>query len=312
MMNMLYEFIDFLIENFLVVTLVFMGLFLCVNRRNGLSFMRTEHCDTNYCNDENCVRCNKYHDTAIKALNKVSSINNQIISFKIQKGLDFVYRPTETGFKQKPNVFYYDNLQARNIWDKQFKRRLADCLLIEKSFKTIKTEMEFLLENPDLGTWKKNRTHNGSWDVFHLINQGSTVPENQTLCPQTLTVINSLTSVMKGNVFGNVMISVLKPGTVITPHYGPTNIRLRCHLGLQVTSDCFLTVDGQKLTWENGKCLVFDDSFLHSVKHTDQTSDITYKNKWSEPNDRVVLIVDLWHPDLSAEERETINMCFHP
>lgn len=236
MFDLTYLF-NFLTENSFVVSLLVIGLFYCISKRNGLYFMRTEHLNTstevksNYCNDTNCVRCNKYLETVSIALSKLSSVHNRVISFKIQKGLDFIYRPIPDDFRQKPNVFYYDCLESMGIWKNRFKIRLKDCLIIEKSFQTIKDETMFLLENPSLGIWKRNNTPNGSWDVFHFINQGSPVPVNQAICPKTMDVINSLSSVMKKNVFGNVMISVLKPGTEITPHYGPTNIRLRCHLG---------------------------------------------------------------------------------
>ena len=39
---------------------------------------------------------------------------------------------------------------------------------------------------------------------------------------------------MKGVVFGNALISVLEPRSSIAPHCGPTNLRVRCHIGLQV------------------------------------------------------------------------------
>jgi hypothetical protein len=48
-------------------------------------------------------------------------------------------------------------------------------------------------------------------------------------------------------------------------------------------------VDGIETTWQTGKCLAFDDSFVHEV--------------WNEGDrDRVVLVVDVWHPDLSDHE----------
>ena len=39
---------------------------------------------------------------------------------------------------------------------------------------------------------------------------------------------------MARTVFGNAFVSVLEPGSEITPHCGPTNLRVRCHLALQV------------------------------------------------------------------------------
>jgi hypothetical protein len=46
---------------------------------------------------------------------------------------------------------------------------------------------------------------------------------------------------------------------------------LRCHLGLSVPPDCWLHVGDFKKTWENGKTLVFDDTYIHSaVNNSDQ------------------------------------------
>lgn len=87
--------------------------------------------------------------------------------------------------------------------------------------------------------------------------------------------------------------------------------------GIRTTPQCSLTVDGVSCTWEDGKCLVFDDSFQHSVNHSreiivDESTNHGLKIVDNVFTDRVVLIVDLWHPDLSLDEREAINTCFHP
>jgi len=47
--------------------------------------------------------------------------------------------------------------------------------------------------------------------------------------------------------------------------------------------------------WSEGEVLAFEDSFEHEV--------------WQEANeDRIVLVVDIWHPDLSDERRSAIVM----
>lgn len=88
---------------------------------------------------------------------------------------------------------------------------------------------------------------------------------------------------------------------------------------------CILCVDDQSLEWEEGSCLVFDDSFLHSVTHLaeevflyrrpdegrDGSSD-EERGRFCSATDRVVLIVDLWHPVLTKEEKEAINLVFSP
>ena len=52
---------------------------------------------------------------------------------------------------------------------------------------------------------------------------------------------------------------------------------------------CSITVNGETTYLQEGKCILFDDSFLHEAS-----------NNCDKP--RVVLIVDIWHPDLSKEE----------
>ena len=46
-----------------------------------------------------------------------------------------------------------------------------------------------------------------------------------------------------------------------------------------------------------GKCVVFDDCFNHSVWHHGST-------------ERTVLLLDIWHWELSAQERESIQNLF--
>jgi aspartyl/asparaginyl beta-hydroxylase (cupin superfamily) len=67
-------------------------------------------------------------------------------------------------------------------------------------------------------------------------------------------------------------------------------MRLRCHLGIQIPEgDCGLRVGDQRLRWQQGRCILFDDHLEHeSWNHTSQ--------------DRIVLIIDLWHPDLTPTE----------
>ena len=83
--------------------------------------------------------------------------------------------------------------------------------------------------------------------------------------------------------------SIHSAGTHVTPHCGTTNTRLPCHLGLVVPERCRIRVGSEICEWQEGKCLVFDDSFEHEVWHDGD-------------RDRVVLILDVWHTDLSPAE----------
>jgi aspartyl/asparaginyl beta-hydroxylase (cupin superfamily) len=91
-------------------------------------------------------------------------------------------------------------------------------------------------------------------------------------------------------VAGLIYVSRMRASTHIHPHRGPTNLRVRCHLGISVPDgDCAIRVGAETRHWRDGECLVFDDTFEHEAwNHT--------------ADDRIVLIVDMWHPGLSATE----------
>ena len=99
---------------------------------------------------------------------------------------------------------------------------------------------------------------------------------------------------------GQVKLSLMAPGIHVLPHCGPTNARIRMHLGLQVPEGITFKVGGEDAAWQEGKVLVFDDSFEHEVEA--QPDACAGKGC----DERIVLIVDLWHPSLSVADRATI------
>jgi len=127
----------------------------------------------------------------------------------------------------------------------------------------------------------------GRWTVRFLYERGRKDERTAELCPETTAIIERHRTVL--GLGGLAYFSVLAPSTAVAPHRGPTNMRVRCHLGLEVPRDCGVRVNGEERSWEAGRCLVFDDSLVHEV--------------WNHSNEpRAVLIVDLWHPDLSDAE----------
>mmetsp|Transcript_21651 Transcript_21651/g.29812 ORF Transcript_21651/g.29812 Transcript_21651/m.29812 type:complete len:114 (-) Transcript_21651:187-528(-) len=98
--------------------------------------------------------------------------------------------------------------------------------------------------------------------------------------------------------FSFAFFSILKRNSEISPHYGPCNLRIRCHLPLIIPSgDVGMEIAGHKVNWSVGKPLFFDDCYEHRV--------------WNHSNeDRVVLLFDIWHPELQNEEIEAIIEMF--
>ena len=71
--------------------------------------------------------------------------------------------------------------------------------------------------------------------------------------------------------------------------------------GLHIPRGCRLTVGGSSLQWDEGRTLCFDETYLHAAQHS---------GDHASSEARGVLIVDLWHPDLNAEQRSLIDYAF--
>jgi aspartyl/asparaginyl beta-hydroxylase (cupin superfamily) len=75
------------------------------------------------------------------------------------------------------------------------------------------------------------------------------------------------------------------------------NCRLICHLPLIVPPDCRFRVGNEVREWEEGKLLIFDDTIEHEA--------------WNESDeDRIVLIFDIWRPELTEQERFELTALF--
>jgi aspartate beta-hydroxylase len=128
----------------------------------------------------------------------------------------------------------------------------------------------------------------GEWDVAFFYERGRRHDAMCDACPVTTAAFDGH-DVMR-TLAGLIYVSRMRAGTHIAAHRGPTNLRVRCHLGITVPpGDCAIRVRDETRRWAEGDCLVFDDHFEHEAwNHTKR--------------DRVVLIVDVWHPGLSAAE----------
>ncbi len=162
---------------------------------------------------------------------------------------------------------------------------------LEAAFPKIRAELDPFLEDRDAIFRQVSRIKylQGKWLRVVLYEHGQWFAEGTRAFPETSAVIRPISEADCG---GSTCLSWLEPATHLHPHCGKTNARLRLHMGLKVPSNTFLRVADQTLTWEEGKCFIFDDSFEHEVW-----------NKSAET--RVVLIMDIWHPDLTVAEKTT-------
>ena len=132
------------------------------------------------------------------------------------------------------------------------------------------------------------------WSSIHLIQAGQYNHDLLNHCPITKAALSELPMpVLDGNA-PEVFLSVLKPGAEIKPHFGLSNIKQTVHLGLQIPDGCAIRVGNETQTWQEGEILIFDDSFEHEA--------------WNRSDEeRKVLILEVWHPDLTVLEKQGIQ-----
>ncbi len=130
--------------------------------------------------------------------------------------------------------------------------------LLESRWKVIRHEFEQLAPH-ELLSWPEKEICEQGWEVFGLWGAGQRFDANCQLCPQTAATVDSIADLTTAG------FSRLAPATQILPHEGYTNTVLRCHLGLIVPGGCGIQVGDETRTWQEGKCLVFDDTIRHSA-----------------------------------------------
>lgn len=196
------------------------------------------------------------------------------------------------------SLYNEPNLKAQPIWPLQETGILRQLQNIKANFKVIKEEALALQRQKSGGFIKETEglKDTGYWGQFDLFVQGRKKAYGCSIAPVTCSLMENIPEI-KTNRRGQVKFSIMKPGTHVHAHSGPTNCRLRAHLGIKIpprqneTSTAIRVAD-QYLHWEEGEIFVFDDSFDHEV--------------WNLDGERIVLIFDLWHPGLSAEKRASL------
>ncbi|HEX6375693.1 MAG TPA: aspartyl/asparaginyl beta-hydroxylase domain-containing protein [Allosphingosinicella sp.] len=120
----------------------------------------------------------------------------------------------------------------------------------------------------------------GKWRSFFLWGYGYRNPDNCRRCPKTAAAVGAIPGL------NSAFFSILAPGAHIPRHRGVTKAILTAHLGLIVPrrrETCRMQVHEQMLCWDEGRILVFDDTYYHEV--------------WNDTDEhRVILLVQFRRP----------------
>lgn len=139
---------------------------------------------------------------------------------------------------------------------------------------------------------------NRDWSVMPLCEQGWLTRDRVERCPITWQTLLRHAPLPRVAGWGpSVVFSMLKAGAHIGAHTGMFNTRLICHLPLIVPAGCRFRVGNEVREWEQGRLLIFDDTIEHEA--------------WNDSEEeRVVLIFDIWRPELSEQERFELTALF--
>ena len=99
----------------------------------------------------------------------------------------------------------------------------------------------------------------GEWKEFNILAHDKVNNPAIQLLPKTMNIILGLKDATS-MVLGGSKVSLMQPGTIVRPHTGQTNARLRIHLGVAIPEGPRIRVSNETRSWIEGKCLVIDDS----------------------------------------------------
>lgn len=206
---------------------------------------------------------------------------------------------------QQPTSFYYPRLPQIPFYDPGDFEWVA---ALEARMPDIRAEAEAVLSagrdllpyvqrNADRPTREHALLDDPDWSAYYLWKDGVLVEDHARACPAAVAAFENLPMPNVANRSPSALFSVLKAKTHIPPHWGMLNTRLICHLPLIVPTNCRLRVGNEVRNVEAGKMLIFDDSIEHEA--------------WNDSDEtRVILLFEIWRPELDAEERRALTAMF--
>ena len=205
----------------------------------------------------------------------------------------YLQQPTRYYFPGLPQIQFYDT--SGFDWVPGLEAKTDDIRNELKGVMADGNSFRPYLERIDSQPNVKSHTlvGNEDWSAFYLWKDGKRIDENCARCPVTAAAFEAIPLDHLPDQAPSVLFSLLKPGAHIPPHHGLINTRLVCHLPLLVPGPAWLRVGSETHHWQEGRVCIFDDSIEHEAKNEAEQT-------------RVVLLFDIWRPELNAQERAEV------
>lgn len=176
------------------------------------------------------------------------------------------------------NAVFFPGAFSAPVWPEERRIRLPLVAFLEQSYLELRGELTALLELPreewtSVSPGAVNAEHLATKDGWYMLSVVHHGEWNEVLChfaPRTCELLGSRAEIVNCSV-ANSNIMRLAPGATLKPHFGNAP-RLAVHLPLSVPEpgEAWLRVGAERVSWQEGQALVFDDTYLHSVGHHGQ------------------------------------------
>ena len=209
-------------------------------------------------------------------------------------------------YLQEPRFYYFPGLPQVHYAPPEATPFLTR---VEAAADDIRDELLAVMAEPDLFTpyveVRENRPNsrqagmleNADWSAFYLVKDGQPVEANVGRFARTMAAIAEAPLTDIAGRAPSVLFSRLSPGAHIPAHNGLVNTRLICHLPVICPEGCSFRVGSETRDWTFGKAWAFDDTIEHEA--------------WNRSDEeRIILIFDVWKPEITDAERAEIRALF--
>lgn len=191
-----------------------------------------------------------------------------------------------------PDYPLFPGLRSRPFWDAS---EFPGASVLEANWQSVRDD--WLALDPETMTRYVPPTMQNTWRVHMLTYMGVDLEPLTQRCAGTHALVRELPGLCRGYPWADNVLSVHAAHSHLRPHCSVDTVRVRCHLGLSIPEDCAIRVGEETRGWQDGRTLLFDDSFEHET--------------WNRGDGtRAILILDFWHPDLTGAEREALTAGF--
>jgi aspartyl/asparaginyl beta-hydroxylase (cupin superfamily) len=227
------------------------------------------------------------------------------VSARFRQSIDILTGRAEP-YYQQPSAFFYPGLPQIQFYERTDFAWLPE---LEAETPALRAELEAILAAGGEGFAPYVEPHpnrprpsnalydDPSWSALYLWRSGAPVAENAARAPRAMAALEKVPLPHIASRSPMALYSSLRPNTHIAPHHGLLNTRLICHLPLIAPPGCSFRVGNETREWRQGETIIFDDSIEHEARNGGNSI-------------RIVLLFEIWRPELSVEERQALTMLY--